>query len=420
MIAAVQHDRTVMEPMRVSLAKPALQQPVAGRAVFAALCAVFVGIGLARFAYAPLVPALITEGWFSGAEAGYLGAANFVGYLAGAAVAHIVALRIGVRPALRLMMLLASASFFACAFPLSFPWFFIWRFASGLAGGALMVIAASAVLPLVGPTRRGLANGVIFIGVGIGIALSGTVVPLLLRVGLQETWLMLGVAALIGTLAAWNGWPTPRPQDVVARLSDSVEAPREPKELVVLLIAYALVGAGLIPHMVFLVDYASRGLGHGLEAASFYWILFGLGALIGPVCAGRLGDQVGFRSALGVVLAIEVLAIGLPSISENPIALGVSSILVGAFVPGVVPLVLGRLHEMIPADDARRKAWGRATMAFATGQAVGGLLFSFIFAQRGGGYPLLFVFGAATLAIALVITMKPSVTSVIRSNEASS
>ena len=43
-----------------------------------------VGIGLARFAYTPLIPALISAGWFSPSQAAYLGAANFAGYLAGA------------------------------------------------------------------------------------------------------------------------------------------------------------------------------------------------------------------------------------------------------------------------------------------------------------------------------------------------
>ena len=90
------------------------------------------------------------------------------------------------------MMLLAAASFFACAAPLPFAWFFVWRFGSGLAGAVLMVLAAPAVLPHVPPQRRGLAGGVIFTGVGLGIAASGTLVPLLLRAGLRETWIGLG------------------------------------------------------------------------------------------------------------------------------------------------------------------------------------------------------------------------------------
>ena len=56
-------------------------------ATLAGLCAVLVGIGLARFAYTPLIPALIDAQWFTAAEAAYLGAANLAGYLAGALLA---------------------------------------------------------------------------------------------------------------------------------------------------------------------------------------------------------------------------------------------------------------------------------------------------------------------------------------------
>ena len=54
----------------------------------AGLCASLVGLGLARFAYTPLIPALIAANWFSPADAVYLGAANLAGYLAGALVAR--------------------------------------------------------------------------------------------------------------------------------------------------------------------------------------------------------------------------------------------------------------------------------------------------------------------------------------------
>jgi MFS family permease len=125
------------------------------RATFAGLCASLVGIGLARFAYTPLIPALIAAGWFAPAEAAYLGAANLAGYLAGALLARGTAQYAGAAVVLRASMVLATATFFACAVPLSFAWFFIWRFAAGLAGGALMVLAAPTVLARVPPPRAG-------------------------------------------------------------------------------------------------------------------------------------------------------------------------------------------------------------------------------------------------------------------------
>ena len=181
----------------------------AWRVTLAGLCATLVGIGLARFAYTPLLPALITEGWFPASQAAYLGAANLAGYLAGALCARAGCARSAGAPrVLRGMMALVTAAFFACALPLSFAWFFLWRFAAGVAGGTLMVLAAPTVLPHVPAARRGLAGGAIFTGVGLGIMASGTVVPAApRRRGSSTTWCGLGVLSLLLTALAWGGWP---------------------------------------------------------------------------------------------------------------------------------------------------------------------------------------------------------------------
>lgn len=305
------------------------------------------------------------------------------------------------------MMLLASAAFFACSLPVSFFWFFPWRFASGIAGGMLMVLVAPTVLPHVPPTRRGLVAGAIFVGVGGGIVASGTLVPILLRLGLTQTWIGLGAFALALSLIAWNGWPAAEPVTRHASTGDAkfgsslVSLP-----LTALYLEYALNAFGLVPHMIFLVDFVARGLGRGLAAGAHDWVLFGLGALGGPVLAGLVADRVGFRVTLGLAFLVQAAAVSIVAVDASPVALAVSSLVIGAFVPGIVPLVLGRLHELIPRDAARQKAaWGLCTMAFALGQAVGGYGLSYIFAQTGDGYGLLFTLGGAALLVCCAIEM---------------
>ncbi len=95
-------------------------QDVSGwRATLSATCASLVGIGLARFAYTPLLPAIIGAHWFAPSAAAYLGAANLAGYLAGALLGRPLAARIPAPVLLRGLMLLAVAAFFACAVPVS-------------------------------------------------------------------------------------------------------------------------------------------------------------------------------------------------------------------------------------------------------------------------------------------------------------
>lgn len=132
--------------------------------ICAGLCASLVSIGLARFAYTPLIPALIQAQWFSANDVVYLGAANLVGYLIGALFGRPLARQLGNKNALRLMMFAVTAAFFACAYPLSVSWFFGWRLLSGIAGGAIMVLVAATVLPHVPAARKGLASGAIFWG----------------------------------------------------------------------------------------------------------------------------------------------------------------------------------------------------------------------------------------------------------------
>jgi predicted MFS family arabinose efflux permease len=373
----------------------------AWRATLAGLSASLVGIGLARFAYTPLLPVLITAGWFPASQAAYLGAANLAGYLGGALCARPLARWGGAPRVLRGMMTLVTVAFFACALPLSFSWFFLWRFASGVAGGTLMVLAAPTVLPHVPPARRGLAGGAIFTGVGLGIMASGTVVPLLLQAGLAVTWCGLGVLSMLLTGLAWGRWPA----DEKAAATPIAATRRAPATgtLRALYVEYALNATGLVPHMVFLVDFVARGLGQGIHAGAQYWVLFGVGAVAGPVLAGLLADRVGFGPALRLALVAQAAAVAVPVVTAAPVGLALSSVLIGAAVPGIVPLVLGRVHELVPGDpEGQRAAWSVTTMAFALGQAAGAYGLSFLFA-RGGRYPTLFAVGTAALTLALVI-----------------
>jgi MFS family permease len=375
----------------------------AWRAILSAFCASLIGIGLARFAYTPLLPAIVGAHWFAASAAAYLGAANLAGYLAGAVLGRPIAARIPTTITLRAMMLIATGTFFACAFPLGFAWFFVWRFAAGLAGGALMVLAAPTVLPHISAARRGLAGGSIFMGVGVGVAASGTLVPLLLRQGLEQTWLGLGVISLLATLVGWTGWP--------AHAAIALEPVHHPhgsqvKILRALYAEYGLNAAGWVPHMIFLVDFVARGLGQGVAAGADYWVLFGLGATFGPILAGHLADRAGFGAALRLAFLLEAGAVAIPALGLGSAWLIVSSVVVGAFVTGTVPLMLGRIGELLPHHSSQQKsAWSVATVAFALCQAASAYGFSFIFAESGENYRLLFAIGVAAMVAALAIDL---------------
>ncbi|MGF6092786.1 YbfB/YjiJ family MFS transporter [Pseudomonas sp. 18173] len=370
--------------------------------IFAGLCASLVSIGLARFAYTPLIPSLIQAQWFSASDVVYLGAANLVGYLIGALIGHPLARRTSNKTALRLMMLAVTMAFFACGFPLSVSWFFGWRLLSGIAGGAIMVLVAATVLPQVPAARKGLASGAIFLGIGLGIAGSGTIVPPLLSLGLQQTWFGLGTLALVLTAASWFGWPIATHPAAAAPSDTSSSSPTDPS-VYLLFAQYALMATGLVPAMVFLVDYVARGLNAGAHVGALIWVMYGLGAIVGPVSYGFLADQLGAKTGIRIVLVVQALAVGLLSISSSFAVLAVLAVILGSFPPGIVPLALARVHELIPGHHRQQLAWSRATVSFATFQALSGFAYSALFNASGGQHALMFVIAAGAIVLALLL-----------------
>ncbi|MFC3637392.1 YbfB/YjiJ family MFS transporter [Camelimonas fluminis] len=394
-----------------SLAAGSPAVPPPWRLTASAMCAMFIGIGLARFAYTPLMPALVGQNWFNQSQAAYIGAANLAGYFIGALLSRKLASG-NPRLALQASMIACAVSFFACAWPSSFLWFSFWRFLAGFAGAVALVTAAPFVLPFVPEKRRGFASGMIFVGPAIGVTLGALLVPWLVTQGLTFTWLALGVVCALVTALGWSGWPPAPAKQPAGAAAVHAPAPhgRSPAAVATLLAGvyavYALSAFGLVPHMIFLADYVARGLNWGLTSGAMYWALFGVGAMLGPVITGACGDHFGFRATLRVGLVLQMLGVGVLAVSADPFLLAASSILIGAFVPGVAVLTMGRLREVAPADRIP-DGWRIATVGFAVGQAAAGYIFSWVFA-RTHDYPLLFGVGAGIIVLALAVELTTS------------
>lgn len=380
------------------------------RYIFAGLCASLVSIGLARFAFTPLMPEIIRAQWFAPSSVVYLGAANLAGYVIGALIGRPLASRLPNEHVLRLMMVLISAAFFACAVPVSFVWYFGWRVVSGIAGGVVMVLVAGTLLPHVPPARKGAAGGAIFLGLGLGISGSGTLIPLLLQWGLAQTWIGLGAVSVILTAVSWFAWPNSKltPASVAAP-HEKTTTPRFGWDVWRIYLQYALMAAAAVPPMVFLVDFVARGLGEGTHLGSIFWAIYGLGAIAGPPLYGYLADRLGAKQAVGLVTIVMIGIFAGLYTTSNLLMLGVLTAVLGTFAPGMVPLILARLHEVITQNASRQNAaWTRASVISAAALAIAAYAFSALFNATGGNHRLLFLVAAVMLIVVLLLGVRPA------------
>lgn len=367
--------------------------------MFAGFAALLVGIGIGRFAYPPLIPALVQQHWFSPPQADYLASTTLAGYVVGAFFAGHRLWKPGPSITIRTSMIIASASFVTCAEPLGFGWFFLWRFLAGVAAGFLMVTAVPAIIARTPAEQRGRAGGIIFTGIGAGIAIAGTVIPLLARRSLAAAWLGIGIASFILTAAAWQYWPR-----LAAPISDHLTESRSIRlglPIALLVAAYCGAAAGFAPHSVFWVDFIARGLHRGLTSGGHYWILMGFAAAAGPMFAGSVADRAGFSPSLRGALLFEAVGVGLPVFSHRAASLALSSVLVGSMSMAVVTLAAGRVSELVPLSG-QKQAWSWMTTGFSIVYAAGAWGLSFLYAEAHSYSPI-FAIGAAALLIGALL-----------------
>jgi predicted MFS family arabinose efflux permease len=358
-------------------------------AAWPGMCATLVGVGIGRFSYTPLIPFLIAGGIVSESEAAYLGAAGVLGYLVGASLASRVAIRFGMRDAVRAAFVLAVLSLVACIPQLGFWWFLPWRVLGGIAGAILMVLGPSLMLIRTVAGERGRAGGLIYTGVGLGAVVGSLVVAPLAARTPAYAWMALALAAAVATLVSWPGW---RGGPSLARRTPAAAMARGAPgrlglPLLCLIAAFAADGAGFVPHTICWVDFITRELALGAGSGAFNWLLFGVGAIVGPFAAGLLGDRLGLGVALVLVFAVKALVVALPAVTAAPPLLWLSSLVVGALSPGIATLISARVSQLVePVRQA--PVWARATLVFSLAQAGSAYIMSFAFAQSGSYLPL--------------------------------
>ena len=322
------------------------------RLSIAGAATLLVGMGIGRFSYTPLIPALIEGGALSASQAGYVSAFNLAGYLIGALAALRIRTRWGEIRTLKACLIISLICLMASIADFGFVWLVFWRFLVGVTV-AIMMIYSLAIVTRHAPTGRlGTATGIVFTGVGVGILLSGTLIPVLLDHGLATAWTGLAVIGALGVAIGIWGWGAAEDAALSASPTQNARPPITPA-ILRLIAGQTMFSIGLIPHTIYWVDYLVRGLNHDIAFGGLHWALFGLGAVSGTYLWGRLADRLGFRAGLVLVFAALAIGIALPVIEPAVWALVVSSLVVGA-QPGFSAIISGRTHQIVgPVHMAR-------------------------------------------------------------------
>lgn len=356
----------------------------------ASVATVFASLGLARFGYTMILPDMRQGLQFSYTQMGALATGNFVGYLVFALLGGYLASRFGPRLVIAISLVFAGAAMLLTGLASGFVVALVGRTLTGLGSGGSNVPVMGLISAWFGRRLRGMAAGIAVGGSGIGMVVTGWVVPRIIAsspdTGWRISWYVLGGVVVALGVAVWlilrdqpaamglravgddepvgTSPPNPEPQRIpIRRLYTS-------PLLVQLGLIYAAFGFSYIIYATFFAAYLTEERGLSSAQAGAMWSLVGVLAIFCGFVWGGLSDRIGRRVGLALVFALEGIAILLIAVWTAPAGYMVSAFLFG-FTAFAIPAIMAAACGDFVGPRLAPAALGAITLVFGIGQSIG-------------------------------------------------
>lgn len=351
-----------------------LWRPVAG-----GLLALAVAMGIGRFAFTPILPAMHDALAIPTVTLGALASVNYLGYLVGAIAA--VAVRSG-----RMVDLVFRGSLLTVVIVTGLmavttlePVWFVLRFVAGVASAGVFVCASAMVLQQIARRGRTELVGRFFAGVGTGIALSGVVVLLVVHFSGDDPnawrwqWVAVTLLAVVLTVPSLSWLTLPSGSDSVPTSTSRPTETRTRRSrwlpIILLGTAYFLEGIGYIVAGTFLVAIVAAGP-QSATAATTAWVVVGLAAAPSAMVWAWLARRLSLMTALAIAFIAQ--AVGLLLTGQDGAWLAAAVLFGGTFV-GITSLTITGSRDLVDPRQATRTI-AILTAIFGLGQILGPLL----------------------------------------------
>jgi predicted MFS family arabinose efflux permease len=337
--------------MTATCAPPPTSQAERYRVLFAGVCALVLTVGLARFAYTPMLPIMRHEAGLSVLAGGWLATFNYLGYIAGALVAASIS-DLGHKFRLyRIGLVVAVVSTAAMGLTHDTGLWAVLRFVSGLSSTAGLLLASGLVLNWLIRQGHRPELGLHFTGLGLGIVVSGLAVAAMVgRLDWAHQWIGLGILGLAFFLPAW--WWLPAPASLHAQAAKTHTTAPSRRWMWLLIGAYFCAGFGYVISATFIVAILEK-LPLLAGKGGWVWVIVGLAAAPSCFLWDRIATAAGQVPALLLAYALQTVSILVPALTDQALLNLASAMLYGGTFVGVVSLTLSLIGRCFPRQSGQ-------------------------------------------------------------------
>lgn len=344
----------------------------------------FACLGLARFAYGMLLPAMRASLDFGYDRMGFISTANFVGYLAAVALAPLAIRRLLPRRTVIGGLLLVAGSLLAISRSDSFVPLLLLYFLTGLGGGFANIPMMVLVSHWFRRERRGRAAGLMILGNGAAIVFSGLLIPALNQQlgaeGWRSGWLLLGLIALGVTLVvalllrddpAQLGLEPLGSRVPLAAPELGTPPPKGGGNILLRLgLIYFFFGLTYMVFGTFIVATMVAEFGFGEAKAGQFWAWIGLFSMVSAVGFGALSDRIGRKGGLMVAFALQASAFLSAGSGFGSWSLLLAVALYGLSLFAIPSIMAAAVGDYLGLSQAA-SGFSLITLCFGVGQILG-------------------------------------------------
>jgi MFS family permease len=365
------------------------------------VCSLILAMGIARFAYTPLLPVMVQEANLSYAGGGWLAAINYSGYLTGVIIASFISNTILKDRLYRYGMIVAVVSTAMMGITPDFTIWAISRFIAGLSSAAGLMLGSGLILNWLIRHNHRSELGIHFSGIGFGIAAcSAAAIFMVQDTAWDAQWFILAALGVLLLIPALAWFPPPPTDEITLKFSATMRhAPPNAKFMRLFTAAYFCAGFGYVVTATFIVSIVNT---IPALADKGGWVFLVIGLIAAPSCilwdfvARKTGDV----NALVIAGTLEVVGIITPVFGWGMAGAMIGAVLYGATAIAIVSLTLTMAGRYYPAQPA--KMMGKMTIAYGVAQIIAPAITGWI-AHSQGGYEVGIYIAAIVMAIGTIL-----------------
>jgi len=343
------------------------------KTIIASFLIILACLGLGRFSFGMVLPNIQESLALTTTQVGFIGTANFIGYLAGIFFANILYNKYETYKLIFITILLQSLSMFIMILFNSYLYISLVYSFSGFFSAIANISIMAYVANVVPKEFRGKALGLAVSGSGLAIIFSGELVPyiesLTSNMPWKYSWMIFSLILLIVAFIS-KGIIKKHAKHDMPESKVSVLKYIKTSAFWKIATIYMVFGISYSIFVTYFVSAVMDKYSLSSDISGDFWAILGFSSLFSGLIFGIIADKYGAYKSLFFVYTLQTIAHFILSIDVNSIALFISAIAFGISVWSIPSLVTLLTSQHF---DVRRtaKVLSLLTILFASLQAIG-------------------------------------------------